>query len=190
MELANSPGAPKLEESGSYSTRPSRWLTPPWCMMKYLAPSLLSLPFCVFGVVMLAIGAWHVFHGWASSNWSTTPGHIVSSRIRVDDCWGEDCDTAYFTEIRYDYMIQGQLYEGETIRFGPNTAYLRRSEAQSVLDQYPVGRQVQVAYDPAEPRLSVIERGLHLWTWMCGGMGVLFLVGGMTLFWGLTKRST
>ncbi len=76
--------------------------------------------------------------------------------------------------------MAGQDYTGRDLTFGFTQGYGNTSKAQSMLEKYPVGAQVNVYYNPADPGQAVLER-------QAGGfgaglaLGIIFLVIGLVL---------
>lgn len=58
----------------------------------------------------------------------------------------------------YHYQIGSETFTSGRIRFLMGPMY-RREEASRVVEPYNIGRVVRVAYDPANPRESVLEPG-------------------------------
>ena len=54
--------------------------------------------------------------------------------------------------------MAGQEYKGDKITFGFTQGYGRYAKAQAALASYPLGAQVNVYYDPANPADAVLER--------------------------------
>jgi hypothetical protein len=58
--------------------------------------------------------------------------------------------------VAYTFSVGGQEYRGERIALGEVGA----SEIDEMLTKYPVGKDVTVFYDPANPKNCVLERGI------------------------------
>jgi hypothetical protein len=105
----------------------------------------------VAAVLEFALDAWR---GYRSARWPTTPGRITRA-------WSSGGRRA-LPHVRYEYAIGDERFEGRRIRFAPVTAVRGLfGGGGGVLDRYPVGREVVVAYDPMAPRHAVLEPGLH-----------------------------
>jgi hypothetical protein len=135
----------------------------------------------VFGGVGAGLSWW----GWtivqsarASAEWPTVEGRITRSVVRHStDAEGGD---SYSPEVAYTYAVSGRAFEGERIKFGENS-YGSRSRAEAIAAGYPVGRQVEVYYEPANPSNAVLEPGLSAGSYIVLGIGLLFIcIAGLT----------
>lgn len=91
----------------------------------------------------------------ASTRWPGTVGRVLKSRVEVS---GGD-HTSVRPYVLYEYLVAGQRYEGQQIRAGDKfmTTYTSR-QAYDTVDLYPVGSEVTVYYDPANPSESALAR--------------------------------
>ena len=108
----------------------------------------------------------------ASQGWPSTVGQIGESRVTHSTHTDSEGDTSdsYAPYVEYTYQVAGQTFTGRDITFGFKQGYGNASKAQAVLAQYPVGAQVSVYYDPADPQQAVLER-------KAGGYGVGLALG-------------
>ena len=59
----------------------------------------------------------------------------------------------------YQYQVDGKPYVGKVIKAGDQFFSVRLyGEAQKTIARYPVGAQVTVHYNPANPAESALER--------------------------------
>jgi hypothetical protein len=118
----------------------------------------------------------------ASQGWPSTAGQINESRVSHSTHTDTDGDSrdSYTPYVEYTYQVAGQSYNGRDLTFGFTQGYGNASKAQAMLAKYPVGAQVNVYYDPADPQKAVLER-------QAGGygvglvLGIIFLVVGACL---------
>ncbi len=132
----------------------------------------------VFGGVGIGLGIW----GWgvltnarASEAWPTVEGRVVRSDI--DEQFDEEGDS-YVPQIDYEYTVDGLEYENDRVRFGQNS-YSSRRRAEEETGRYPVGRRVEVYYEPGNPENSVLEPGASLGSYLGVSLGAMFLVIGL-----------
>ena len=92
-----------------------------------------------------------------SASWPTAPAVITESRVSVEP--GAD-STTYSADIAYRYTVDGAPYEGDRVRLTLTQSTSDSSDARRVVDRYPAGAEVRVAYDPDDPATSVLEPGL------------------------------
>lgn len=112
-----------------------------------------------------------------SEDWLVTTGTIEDSWVERDlrtDAEG-DSETYYEPHLRYQYLVNGTAYSSQRVDFGQQRSYGWVSRANNFLDQYPVGSQVDVFYDPGSPSQAVLVREAH------GATGGLIGGGAMIL---------
>lgn len=78
----------------------------------------------------------------------------------------------YSARIRYPYDVDGEIYYSEGVGYKDLEMSLRK-EADRILEQYPVGRKVEVYFNPEIPQDAVLELGA---TWV---EHTFFAVGGV-----------
>lgn len=79
-------------------------------------------------------------------------------------------------EVVYEYQVGGETYTANTVHTG-NTAVGPR-QAQRIADRYPIGADVPVYFDPANPKEAVLEPGLPPGLWKVFAVfGPFFVVG-------------
>lgn len=131
-------------------------------------------------LIFFAVGGGLGYWGWtilqdarASATWPNTPGQVVSSDVRHStDSEGGD---SYSPEVTYQYSVNDQSYQADRIKFGENS-YNSNRRAQEEVDRYPVGRTVDVYYDPAEPEKAVLEPGVSGGSYIVISIGAVFML--------------
>lgn len=133
----------------------------------------------ILGLILFA-AAVKMKEARAAQTWQTARGKITRSEIRANrkrDIEGRP-QVRSAPSIAYEYSVNGKRYTGERISLGEN---IPESDFESLLRRYPVGADVTVYYDPADPRRAVLERTLPA-DFGKGLAGVfLFLGGGAVL---------
>jgi hypothetical protein len=149
----------------------------------------------VLGVVVLVFGTifFDLPKAIASIGWSTTEGVVISSEVR-EECCGEDTE-GWWPSVSYQYSVSGAEYVSDNIEVQDVGSSNTDSFAQEVIQRYPVGKRVQVYYNPQDPAVSVLEPGIpnnDVGFWgvlivaVIGG-GVVFLVIGLLGLVGIIK---
>jgi hypothetical protein len=156
-----------------------------------------ALIFLIMGIIFFGIGAVMVIVALVSRNkakqaesWKTTPGQVTSATVTEQRHQDEDgySQISYQPVVQYTYQVNGLTYSGGKISFGANN--FDQNTAQSKVSQYPVGGQVMVHYNPANPGEAVLETkaaGSKLFLilgivfaviglFSCCGMGFMFLL--------------
>ena len=95
----------------------------------------------VAAVAMIAVAR-------TSRRWPTVPGRIVRSEIRDGRA-----------VIRFVYTVQGEEHEGFDVAAG-DWPYRSAGSAVRRVQQYPVGAQVNVYYNPSQPSVAMLVPGL------------------------------
>lgn len=113
----------------------------------------------------------------AAGRWMETTGTVIESCVEsrkkpADDI---DSDTAVTNSpnVVYEYRVNDQSFRNGRITIGERTS---EYELESILDRYPVGAQVLVYYNPANPQEAVLERDVPASTFWVGGGCVLFSI--------------
>jgi hypothetical protein len=134
--------------------------------------------FVVVGVIALGCGAWNFVQSLRCAHWPVTEGVIRSAEMeRHSDSDGGD---TYSASLSYDYQVADVSHTGTRWAFGAMSA--SSDYARRILNRYPVGKRVTVHYAPDDPSQAVLETGVHGGTWVCFGVGTVFvLVAGMFL---------
>jgi hypothetical protein len=114
-----------------------------------------------------------------SENWPTTTGVIVDTWVEKH-VWRNNEGTKVYTEItyipylEYSYVVHDKTYSCQRVNFGSHEWVYESSDmAYKKLSRYPIGAEVDVYYDPAEPSKAVLVREISGGTFMIV-MGVLF----------------
>ncbi len=91
-----------------------------------------------------------------SQAWPTTAGVVLMSRVEVQGS-GENSRTV--PVVVYQYEVNGQPFQGNIVRAGSQFFTARGPrEPYLIVDRYPVGAQVLVYYNPANPADCALER--------------------------------
>ena len=140
-------------------------------------------------LVLAGVKAWNV---WRTRNWPQAIGKVVESRVasrRVGT--GSKVGgsrMANFPRVVFEYTVDGRVLRNDQVNVTPHVA---DADVEEVLDRYPLGTEVTVFYNPANPKESVLEREWPRWL----GVGVLGLVGAIALVsygvpWAATNMQT
>ena len=162
---------------------------------------------CFIGFITLFIIAWIGFITYfvneandakEAENWPTTQGEVLETRITSHTSTDNSShsgsggsNTTYKPRVLYRYSVEGETLENHIVQM--MTSYDSRSQAQKVLDRYPIGSAVRVYYKEEEPSKSLLEPGISaesqlvitIFTYI--PFGLLFIVA---LFWGVKKMKS
>jgi Protein of unknown function (DUF3592) len=112
-------------------------------------------------------------------------GAVTGTAIVADGTF-EDGSAAYSPRISYKYVVAGKEYSGQRRSLiNVPTGRCLRAGLRTTVDRFPVGSEVIVFYDPADPGEAILERpdpvigptllsafgamlavGLPLWIWL------------------------
>lgn len=150
--------------------------------MKKQNPLVMILFFSVF----LIVGALVLMWGIASSRsallsvrWPSVPGAVTISTIKSSR--SSKGGTTYGADIHYTYAVSDNKYIGDKVTFG-DISTSDSNDARQILNRYPVGKAVNVFYNPNNPAEAVLETGFTMGLLLPLGIGTIFtLVGGLML---------
>lgn len=136
----------------------------------------ILLPFASVG-----IGIFFLYFSWKSysstknmSDWEIVQGTITKSSVKL-------ADAAFIPDIEFQYFVLGVEYKGNSVTIPPDIIY-DRQVAQGLLEEYPVGKQVDVFYNPEFHHVAVLEKEAAVGSWwilvMTGGIAFFFLILG------------
>jgi hypothetical protein len=108
-----------------------------------------------------------------SVHWPTVEGVMTVSRLEPGHFKQMK---GYYGVVQYRYSVAGANYSGARLSF--NRVHLAVKDAwQRVLDTYPVGKTVNVYYDPERPSFAVLEPGLTGEMDLTYKMDIFFILG-------------
>jgi hypothetical protein len=92
----------------------------------------------------------------AAAAWAQTAGTVLSTTIQVRRLGQARSEVPV---VMYCYQVDGRPYQSYRLRVGDDTGGIRlNGEASRTLERYPVGSNVTVYYDPADPANAALER--------------------------------
>ena len=152
-------------------------------LLKFLM--IVSLLTFVWGVVDLAVFCQRA----DSKNWPTVTGVVTTSALKLD--FHKPPHAPYYRPfVSYSYTVDGIPRGNTTITFNFDSAprFPKEEGLKWLLEKYPVGKQIPVFYDRANPDTAVLKPGAEDWMWMAFaqiGGGILTCVA----FWILDQRA-
>jgi hypothetical protein len=125
-------------------------------------PRSIALLLLGVGAVMILGALRQSARGRETRGWTRTSGRIVDARVEELPGPAEEGGPRFRAVTRYSYEARGRAYESEQVSVGssPTETTSDRSEAQRQVDRHPAGREVEVWFDPADPRQAVLVRGV------------------------------
>ena len=127
-----------------------------------------------------------IFEWKRSQDWLETPGKImqstlISTLVPRGGRKSRNIDgsvrlvTAYIPDIAYEYRANVETFESRKIFIGqqfPSNFNI----ANEFVEKYPIGKQVEVFYNPEKPQVSTLERNRVkelLWSFLSGVINIL-----------------
>ncbi|MEK6220634.1 MAG: DUF3592 domain-containing protein [Chloroflexota bacterium] len=129
---------------------------------------------CVFGLCLLLVGGIAVGFGLVIRNlkkgskeakdyraqaqsWQKTRAKILKSAVTWSG--GEAESSRQIADIHYEFQVEGVAYSNSEILAGDKYFSARQGrQSLAVVDKYPVGLEVDVFYNPANPEEAALER--------------------------------
>ncbi len=140
---------------------------------------IISALLTLAGLGLLGYSVRVAYVGARTGGWPRAKGKVVSATIAHADPNDEETPRL---DVSYSFKVKGKSYFGERLRIGGN-AVGRDRLAETAW--YRAGRKVWVAYDPADPRINVLDPGLDESTVLRWAVpGVLCLIGGLLGLYG------
>lgn len=152
-----------------------------------LGGGFFVLVFVGLGVLMIILSQRDKKKAQASLSWPAAMGKIVAAEVKAGQSMEDEdgySSTVYYPEIRYEYQVGGETYSSNRLAFGSRQSYGKQQKAAEGLLKYPVGDEVTVYYDPANPQEAVLEQSAsNAKTGLV--VGIILLVIGLCSFLGI-----
>ena len=116
----------------------------------------------ILGILGTLWGISSIRVGIASKGWPDARGNIRSSEmgeLRSTDSSGCSGSTLYHPKVIYAYLVDNQQYESTRISAFSLGSYSQQRALEITKRKYPVGRNVDVYYNPKYPKIAVLEKG-------------------------------
>jgi hypothetical protein len=151
--------------------------------------------FMVFGLVFVAFGMIFVYFfllrpilaARAAADWPTTRGTVLASE--VESSRSSEGGTTYRPSILYEYEVDGHLFEADQYDPRGSISTSDRIGARAIVSEHPVGKKVDVYYNPNNPGKAMPSRELELgFQWFV----LIFPAGGLFfafLGWFIGRRA-
>ncbi len=122
-----------------------------------------------FGWLVAALGALlivaghHLWRGGRETRaYTRTRGRVVRAEVEELPHASEEGGTKYRPVVRYAFEARGRTYESDRVSIGapaaPDASDPR--DARRLVERFPAGAEVDVWFDPRDPRRSVLVPGV------------------------------
>ncbi len=128
----------------------------------------------------------------ASARWPTATGTITQSSVETeveqeeDDRGRERSELVYRVALQFAYRVGAREFHSTHWNWGWTALHSDRSRAEEVVAKYPVGRQVTVYYDPAQPETAVLEPANKVGVAAPLLVGLFLIPAGLVFLWAFT----
>jgi hypothetical protein len=152
----------------------------------------VALLFGWFGVKIF-LSYQHIKQKLADSQfWQEGEASVIASEVERIVRRDEDSHTVTFQpRVTYTYAVEGQDYQGDQIGFG-KFEFSAARKAKGIVENYPVGENVQVFYNPLDPQDAVLERTIFRpYSYLISALIfilVMLVMIGMLIFWWTTAN--
>ena len=142
--------------------------------------------FMLIGTPMLLSGGLNYYRASASVDWPKAKGQIVygnldsSTRETEDEDGNKETSTTHGPAIAYRYEVNGRKYFSNVRRFG-QLAGADEDWAAEILERYPLGKDIDVSYNPSRPSVAAIETGVTSELYWLPGAGAAFFLFGLAV---------
>ena len=165
-----------LAPTGSATADRTKWSGTP------LGPLVMFA--AAFAGLLLVIFSGHtLFSNYNARRWPTTTGTVVTSCIVMVEV-GNSRSTQMVprAEVKFQYAVAGETYESDHLSYtGTGIGATRNAYPPGWQKDYPAGKTVRVAYNPAQPANAVVDLSHDPYLPFIGGV-ILLLIYGCYLF--------
>ena len=128
--------------------------------------------------------------GIASIGWPDARGNIISSEMgemHSANSTGGTGNTLYHPKVIYAYLVDNQQYESTRISAFSLGSYSQQRALEITKRKYPVGRNVDVYYNPNNPKIAVLEKGFGFLSFIPILVGLPLLILGILRLLGVIQ---
>lgn len=129
------------------------------------------VPVIIFGLVWLLISAGMYSQQNSSHSWLVTQGTIVKSEITKNK------KGFYCPSVHTEYITGDMKYTTKRISYKGLSCRSSQIKIQETLGEYPVGKIVDVYWDPNEPDTAVLSPGVNYLTIIAMLLGGVASIG-------------
>lgn len=148
-------------------------------------PVMLGIVFTLAGALILYFFGWPQFkYAYDSKNWPTTTGTITESKV---ESWMKDGSSVYDARITFTYMVEGKKYSSSKTNTSGSYTGGNITRAKEIVAEYPMGKTVDVYYDPEVPGSGSLKPGLSGKDIAITAIPLLFFILGLLVLFRVIK---
>jgi hypothetical protein len=132
-------------------------------MLAFVLPVILGVVILVTGGLLLALNSRRnnqkgqvETEDWEMAGGKVLASHLGEHESRRTDKHGTHVDITYEPVVEYIYSVDNVEYHGSKV-FPNDDSDFGQSEAQAIIDKYPLNSYAPVRYDPQNPSASSLE---------------------------------
>lgn len=95
-----------------------------------------------------------------SPKWPLAKGQVILSEVKAECGSGSNNSRIYRVKIEYEYWVNNKRYVSDRIH-ATRLPTSSEQSAETLVAQYPRGKEITPAYNPEAPWFAVLEPGLH-----------------------------
>jgi hypothetical protein len=140
-------------------------------LLIYIVPPI----FLLVGLYLIVASLLKISRAQKSKGWAQTSAEVQSSKFEVHrstDFEGAEA-VSYHARVVYKYTVNGIEYRSDRVFFGQGAGTSKAAAKRRVAEYVP-GNQLKVYYDPENPKVAVLEPGLHMNVFLFLAFGVAF----------------
>jgi hypothetical protein len=115
-----------------------------------------------------------IIHQYRAESFSVAKGNILSGEVVAGH---RRHSSYYYSLLRYSYQVNGKNYIGRRYRYDGKQSFSESASAERMVREHPVGSEIQVYYNPADPSDSVLSQRLE-----GGDIGIFLIILPFCLF--------
>lgn len=156
-------------------------------ILNAIGPWRHKLP-AILGIIVFTVLGLFGLRGYlkekASEGWAEVPGKVLESRIEQSEKKSQKTSERryrYEPVVLYQYEVDGKTRSGNSLVLNSNPLDTR-TEAEELLEDFQVGNEVPVFFNPENPDESCLVRGGNGGTAMTLGMGLIGVLLSLKTF--------
>lgn len=124
----------------------------------------------IFGLCFVGIGIGGLLWGLVLLSRAADTARWPRARATIEKSWvssyldGEG-DRMYKPSVTYRYRVHGRELTARRIRIGGTVRLSWSGPAEKLVQRYPEGAEVSIAYNPTDPQDAVLEPGCTRTVW-------------------------
>ena len=148
-------------------------------------PKLMGLIFTLIGAAIFYFFSLPPLkYSLESKNWPKTSGTITHSEV---DSWTKDGKSQYDARINYSYTVEGKKYNSSKLNTSGSYTGSNITKAKELVNEFPVGKTVDVYYDPELPDSASLKPGASNTDIVMAVFPLIFFLIGLTVLFGFIK---